>query len=174
MELLVFDDGPSIDQSRSILEANRSILAARGIALKIVDERTDAAARQEWTHTAALDKQTNTAALKEQTDTTLDSWQDSQNGFGDCRNTDNVHRGSNDEQTDGPRTALYCAKGTALYCAKGTALYCAKGTALYCAKGTALYCAKGTALYCAKGTALYYAASPVLCCVTSPCRCPSL
>ncbi|CAI5508296.1 unnamed protein product [Closterium sp. Naga37s-1] len=81
MELLIFDDGPSTDQSRAILEANRSVLAARGIALKIVDKQTDAAARKERTGAAALDKRTDA--------TTVDSCHDDEESTENCQHTDN-------------------------------------------------------------------------------------
>ncbi|CAI5463948.1 unnamed protein product [Closterium sp. Yama58-4] len=81
MELVVFDDGPSTDQSRAILEANRSALAARGIALKIVEEQTDAVAREERTDAAALDKRTDPPAI--------DSCHDDKESAENCQYTDN-------------------------------------------------------------------------------------
>ncbi|CAI5980254.1 unnamed protein product [Closterium sp. NIES-64] len=95
-ELLVFDDGPSNDQSRDILEANRSVLAARGIALKIVDERTDAAARKERKDAAARSEWSDAPVLTEQTHAAaLEICYRSKDGLGNGRQTDSGSFGDN-------------------------------------------------------------------------------
>ncbi|GJP34627.1 hypothetical protein CLOM_g10655 [Closterium sp. NIES-68] len=103
MELIVFDDGPSTDHSRAILESNRSVLAARGITLKIVAERTAT------TLGSSTDSQGTKSYFDDSnlTETSLDSSTDSHqtetildrstNGHGDCfRNAYSGHCREND------------------------------------------------------------------------------